>query len=265
MALDDYFTDPSQECLARLFDAVNAMDMSQAPSLTRDEKLILRVTDRKEVFLEKFPAPAAPAQAGPGSAVHQGQVQKRPSQASTHAHGGYRDRGGGGGERDKDREALVMHALEGGSSTSFEGGRAPSQSQSQSRSRANSLRSHKSAATDASGGPASYGSSAAWAGEDGVLEGPEGRNQTTPQPPQSQSAQRGRRSTDSNSTNSHARKEEATIPLIGPNSRGLEDTHFFKTSIVYRGHTLPIKMPLSTFAEEVGDVSSIHILNFNAI
>ena len=54
LALEDYFTDPSQECLARLFDAVNAMDISAAPVLTRDEKLIMRVSDRKDVFSEKF-------------------------------------------------------------------------------------------------------------------------------------------------------------------------------------------------------------------
>ena len=56
MALDDYFNDPSQDCLARLFDAVNAMDISLAPTLTRDEKLIMRVSERKDVFAEKFAA-----------------------------------------------------------------------------------------------------------------------------------------------------------------------------------------------------------------
>ena len=28
LALDDYLSDPSQDCLARLFDAVNSMDLS---------------------------------------------------------------------------------------------------------------------------------------------------------------------------------------------------------------------------------------------
>ncbi|KAG8733344.1 hypothetical protein FRC12_018912, partial [Ceratobasidium sp. 428] len=54
MALDDYFIQPDVQCLARLFDAVNAMDISRAPVLSRDEMLIMRATERKDVFAEKF-------------------------------------------------------------------------------------------------------------------------------------------------------------------------------------------------------------------
>ncbi|KAG8702880.1 hypothetical protein FRC08_003195 [Ceratobasidium sp. 394] len=54
MALDDYFVQPDVQCLARLFDAVNAMDISRAPVLSRDEMLIMRATERKDVFAEKF-------------------------------------------------------------------------------------------------------------------------------------------------------------------------------------------------------------------
>ncbi|GAB1518211.1 hypothetical protein RhiTH_001270 [Rhizoctonia solani] len=54
MALDDYFIQPDVQCLARLFDAVNAMDVSRAPVLSRDEMLIMRATERKDVFAEKF-------------------------------------------------------------------------------------------------------------------------------------------------------------------------------------------------------------------
>ncbi|KAF8605973.1 spindle pole body interacting protein [Ceratobasidium sp. AG-I] len=54
MALDDYFVQPDVQCLARLFDAVNAMDISRAPRLSRDEMLIMRATERKDVFAEKF-------------------------------------------------------------------------------------------------------------------------------------------------------------------------------------------------------------------
>jgi len=34
----------------------------------------------------------------------------------------------------------------------------------------------------------------------------------------------------------------------------VRDTHFFETSISYKEYTLPIKMPVFTFPEEVGDV-----------
>ena len=54
MALDDYYNDPSQDALARLFDAVNSMDISGAPILTRQEKIVMRCSERKDVFAEKF-------------------------------------------------------------------------------------------------------------------------------------------------------------------------------------------------------------------
>lgn len=54
MALDEYFVQPDVQCLARLFDAVNAMDISRAPVLSRDEMLVMRATERKDVFAEKF-------------------------------------------------------------------------------------------------------------------------------------------------------------------------------------------------------------------
>ena len=83
MALDDYFSDPSQDCLARLFDAVNAMDISMAPTLTRNEKLVMRVSERKDIFAEKF-------------------VEKRPSTSNS-----------------SNRDTLVIHSNE--SHSSFEG------------------------------------------------------------------------------------------------------------------------------------------------
>src|ERR1700683_525988 len=57
MALDDYYNDPSQDALARLFDAVNSMDISGAPVLSRSEKIVMRSSERKDIFAEKF-APA---------------------------------------------------------------------------------------------------------------------------------------------------------------------------------------------------------------
>ncbi|KAJ6546440.1 mesa protein [Mycena vulgaris] len=62
MALDDYFSDPSQDCLARLFDAVNSMDLSGAPILTRNEKMVMRSSERKDIFSEKFTHLAPPLQ-----------------------------------------------------------------------------------------------------------------------------------------------------------------------------------------------------------
>lgn len=222
MALDDYFSDPSQECLARLFDAVNAMDISSAPELTRDEKMVMRVTERKDIFMERFTQPHPPSLA----------ATKRPSQGSTNS----------GGNRD----TIVAHPQEtaNGSRTSFDTSQRP---------RTDSLQSRQSALE---------GTTATWVSEDGMLEGTNGgsthHGQANPQ-----ASQRGRRSVDSNSTSSHARREDQPIPFADALSRAPKDTHFYTTSIVYRGHTLPIKMPLSTFPEEIGDVRPLFHLHFS--
>ena len=208
MALDDYFANPSQECLTRLFDAINAMDISHAPSLTRDEKLIMRITERKDLFMEKF----TPIQNIPLSNASTTSVNKRPSQGNAHV-------------SQKDTVMMLSGASE--SSSSVEGPKP--RSQHTSRSRADSLKSHQSES-----------------------EG-----------------QRGRRSIDSASTSSHIRagrdgRDDTSIPavpVLDASSRMPKDTHFYQTSIVYSGHTLPIKMPLSTFPEEVGDVSISHLIS----
>lgn len=198
MALDDYFTDPSQDCLARLFDAVNAMDIASAPTLTRYEKLIMRSSERKDVFGEKF----AERRVTPDNAV---------------------------------RHTLITHSNE--SRSSFEG---------KTRSRTESLTSQHSV-SEAS---FSLGGSAVWVGDESGLDN--GHNQVPPP--------RGRRSTDASSASSHGvsgRREESAAAASYTNAQlqsMVKDTHFFPTSIAYKGHTLPIRMPLSTFPEEVGDV-----------
>lgn len=254
MALDDYFNDPSQECLARLFDAVNAMDISLAPTLTRDEKLIMRVSERKDVFAEKF---AASLEA------------KRPSTDSGHGHGQGHGHShslastantltGAGGSHPyaasstyagSNRDTLVMHTSEGGSRSSFEGGSA------KARSRTDSIRSHQSN-SEAS---FSLGGNPVWVGDESNIEG----ESHTPHAHSNVQApsQKGRKSMDTNSMSSHGmhgtRKDEVATPgvHIDPFARAPKDTHFYSTCIVYKGHTLPIKLPLSTFPEEVGDVS----------
>lgn len=37
-------------------------------------------------------------------------------------------------------------------------------------------------------------------------------------------------------------------------SSALKDSHFYHTAINYNEHQLPVKVPLSTFPEEVGEV-----------
>ncbi|EEP81865.1 MesA protein [Uncinocarpus reesii 1704] len=54
LALEDYFKSPYPETLARLYDSLNAMDLSLMPRLSYLERHILQATDVKDMFIEKF-------------------------------------------------------------------------------------------------------------------------------------------------------------------------------------------------------------------
>lgn len=54
MALDKYFQDPSVEILASLYEAVNSMDCNYMPKFNAHEKAILRASENKDMFEEKF-------------------------------------------------------------------------------------------------------------------------------------------------------------------------------------------------------------------
>lgn len=56
IALDQYFTSPTIETLASLYDAVNGMDLSLMPRLNLNEKFILQASNAKDLFIEKFEA-----------------------------------------------------------------------------------------------------------------------------------------------------------------------------------------------------------------
>lgn len=241
MALDDYFLDPSQECLARLFDSINSMDISLVPTLSRDEKLIMRVSDRKDVFAEKFISTAN---------------GKRPSLESVHTNAATLTNNDHSSLAYSHRDTLVMHTTENGSQSSLEGKKA--------RVRTDSLRSHESA-SEAS---FSLGGNPVWVGDESVDgDGQAGAINANQNHTQSHS-QRGRKSIDTNSAGSHdihgGRRPDVPVPYtahLDPYTRAPKDTHFFSTSITYRGHVLPIKIPLDMFPEEVGDVSSLTTTN----
>lgn len=54
LAIDEYFRTPEIDVLARLYDALNSFDMTAVPSFSFNEKLILRATDRRNMFEERF-------------------------------------------------------------------------------------------------------------------------------------------------------------------------------------------------------------------
>ncbi|KAG9299886.1 hypothetical protein G9A89_005415 [Geosiphon pyriformis] len=54
LALENYFRNPSIDCLASLYEAVNTMDVSFMPRFSPQEKVILRASESKDLFEEKF-------------------------------------------------------------------------------------------------------------------------------------------------------------------------------------------------------------------
>lgn len=54
LALEEYFTNPSHEILARLYDAANQISTAGMPTLTREERILLRQSDRKDLFGSRF-------------------------------------------------------------------------------------------------------------------------------------------------------------------------------------------------------------------
>lgn len=56
LALDEYYQNPSPSVLAKLFDSINNISMRGCPRLSQAERLILRYSERNDLFKEKFPA-----------------------------------------------------------------------------------------------------------------------------------------------------------------------------------------------------------------
>ncbi|KAF9653529.1 spindle pole body interacting protein [Thelephora ganbajun] len=236
MALDDYFLNPSKDCLSRLFDAVNSMDISGAPALTRHEKLIMRCSERKDVFVEKF----RPPESVPSTATA---VSQPPPSKSRHS------RNGSAESKSSFEEGILARTKD-----KDDGGQ--SQPQTGTPSQGSNLGQYSP--SDSS---FSLGGSAVWIGEDGggdhTMNGKEKEPMRIPP-----SISRNRKSADASSTSSSNAHGNGTIPHLtfGDQLHGIKDTHFFPTTIAYKGHQLPIKMPLSTFPEEVGDYSLIQLI-----
>lgn len=246
MALDDYYSDPSQDALARLFDAVNSMDISGAPVLTRQEKIIMRSVENKHVFAEKFKDLSHPVHLPAVSAP------PKPHHRATNSQG----------SQSSFEDGIVVRKRERAGTTS-------------TASLPQSAPLHRdSPPSDSS---FSLGGSAVWVGDESELEGSMASSITssatvatassaTSAGSNTTATSRGRKSTDaSSSSSSHGLpgKENNGYGVINTTSGDthyragiVKDTHFFQTTIAYKGHQLPIKMPLFTFPEEVGDVSS---------
>lgn len=264
MALDDYLIDPSQDCLARLFDAVNSMDFSGAPILNRHEKMVMRFSERKDIFAEKF-----------ANIKNASSMSLSASGSKNHAHrttpsaGSYSSFEEGIMMRTKEKERTAdENRVREWDHTVRPRDRADTDSTTASSSQKRQSR------TPPSDSSFTLGGSAVWVGEESGLENAsaEGEDGTVASLANSSTlvgSSRKRRSTGASSASSligstlrpptlhpaHASSYDAHL-----RSSWTKDTHFFHTTVAYRDHQLPIRMPLSTFPEEVGDYSLITLI-----
>ncbi|KIY46793.1 spindle pole body interacting protein [Fistulina hepatica ATCC 64428] len=186
MALDDYFAEPSQDCLARLFDAVNSMDLSGAPNFTRAERMILRSSERKDIFTKHQGAEHTDSAANTVAASSRHQSSNSQNTVSNESHG--------------DGVSLLSlgNTLVSTASTSTSNPRRRKSTSASSASSANGLARHGNNHLQA-----------------------DGKN---------------------------------SLSAVG------KDTHYYNAIVLYRDHKLPIKMPLFSFREEVGDYSLITLV-----
>ncbi|CAK5265904.1 unnamed protein product [Mycena citricolor] len=238
MALDDYLADPSQDCLARLFDAVNSMDLSGAPLLSRNEKMVMRSSERKDIFAEKISTPAKQSWNNSKANLQHKATQSAESFSSFEE---------GILMRSKEREELP-HA-------------PPPPA-------------HSTAQSSPSEASFSLGGSAVWVGEESGTEGASAEDGEVESVMSyagtavTGATNRRRRSTDASSASSHMKdgmlrpSAMAAPSYMDASYRGgmTKDTHFYHTTVQYKDHHLPIKMPLATFPEEVGDYSLITLV-----
>ncbi|PPQ80048.1 hypothetical protein CVT24_006514 [Panaeolus cyanescens] len=259
LALDDYFSDPSQDCLARLFDAVNSMDLSGAPKLTRNEKIILRASERKDIFSEKF------AHLGSHAPVSYTASRSTLHHKSTNSNESYSSFEEGILLKIKDRD------------------RAPDENRTRrndsqtARSRPDLENLLQNAGQSPSDATFSLDGSAVWVGDESGLDFIPKDKSSDANSMNSNTggstligSTRNRSSTDASSSSYHS-KAKNTRSINAQHAQNVyldhqlrhtlnKDTHFYHTTVTYKDHHLPIKMPLSTFPEEVGDYSLITLI-----
>jgi len=257
LALDDYLSDPSQDCLARLFDAVNSIDLSAAPKLTRHEKLVMRSSERKDIFAERFTHASQQGWGQAGSVLAPKSVLQHKSTNSNDSYSSFEE---GILLRSRDRDRFQ----DDNKGRRRENHRVKERADIEGTSTAQPLHSQHSPSDSSF----SLGGSAVWVGDESGLElGQKEKEDSASLTSLMASStlvgsSRNRRSTDASSSSSHAHgREQSHRPPnshqgFDPHKRHgiVKDTHFYHTTVAYKDHQLPIKMPLSTFPEEVGDV-----------
>ncbi|GAA5997729.1 AFI1/MesA family protein [Rhodotorula paludigena] len=244
LALEDYFNNPSLSVLANLYESLNAMDTSALPFLTADERIVLRTSDRKDLFEHKFVEAAA-------------RVRRSDSGRSATA-------------IDSDAASLAARASAGeegsGAAEVLEDGLSSRGATTDDLHHQHPLHGVRPAPSSDSlsslGHTPSIGTAASASRDD--------------LPSTGRSSSRATTFTVASSTD-EARSSWSQQPPVPPLPRAAagrgagaagaqamagrpKDTHFFETRVVYNGVTLPVKIPLATFPSEVGDYSLIKLI-----
>lgn len=197
--------------MKEIFDTLNSLDLSMVPSLTRHEKLVMRLSDRTDVFAEKFARRSSRELPSEVAASALSNISTSSSRLN-----GSSEVVGGALNRSKSATSLKHHQRTGSSNSAD----PPSEV------------SHNSS------------NSVVWVGEESQqdISGDSGLPINT-----SGDALRSRDDLLTVSSDSgHFSKRKITQ----------RDTHFYETSVKYANIPLPIKIPVSAFSEEVGDVSN---------
>lgn len=221
IALDKYYENPTEACVKGIFDTLNSLDLSMVPQLTRHEKLVMRLSERTDIFAEKFARRSS---------------RELPAELAANVLGA----------------ALTNISVDANSSSSKINASYEAISDGLTRSKsATSLKQHQRTGSSASAGPPSdhshnSSSNAIWIGEESQQEPNAGEPGLSTNA--SVDALRSRDDLQTASSDSgHFAKRRITQ----------RDTHFYETSLKYANIPLPIKIPVAAFSEEVGDVGII--------
>lgn len=223
--------------------------------MSRNEKLVIRSSERKDVFSEKFANGPAHQASAPGT---KSVLQHR----STNSNDSYSSFEEGillRNSRDKYPDESKVRKKE---SHRIDKPDADSTSSTQAPS---SYTQHSPSESSFS-----LGGSAVWVGDESGLDlVPKERTDASSVASYIATStlvgsSRNRRSTDASasSSSSHAQgkeqvqRQQQSQYAYDPHRRNgvVKDTHFYNATVAYKDHQLPIKMPLATFPEEVGDV-----------
>lgn len=232
LALDDYFRTPGLDVLIRLFDALNSLDLSLMPDFTRSEKLILRASDRRDLFEERF------------ALASRSMTNLRPLM-------GMAAKGSGASAMDDEEKmqetndssaAARIRSRSASDSSSIDEPSKPHASQASSGRRTPHLPHRPSLASLRLGNGS------------GILR--RKPSSATQLQDAMQQAQAG------SSFRSISGGGGGAAGMSGHALNKVKDTHVWETSVSYgKIQDLPIRVPTDVFDEEVGEYSLVHLIN----